>query len=96
VAKQGVRARYRETPYTTDEGKKRIDKSYDLYVDRAMIAQEFDALWAAQAALQAMTVTNATTANEILQVVQNVITNQKIHADWSAEEVNIRTSPAPR
>ena len=41
---------------------------------------------AAQAALQAMTVTNATTANEILQVVQNVITNQKIHADWSAEE----------
>ena len=52
VAGQGVRARYRETPYTTDEGKKRIDKSYDLYVDRAMIAQEFDALWAAQAALQ--------------------------------------------
>lgn len=52
VAKQGVRARYRETPYTNDEGKKRIDKSYDLYVDRAMIAQEFDALWAAQAALQ--------------------------------------------
>lgn len=52
VKGQGVRARYRETPYTTDEGKKRIDKSYDLYVDRAMIAQEFDALWAAQAALQ--------------------------------------------
>ena len=52
VAGQGVRARYRETPYTNDEGKKRIDKSYDLYVDRAMIAQEFDALWAAQAALQ--------------------------------------------
>lgn len=46
----GVRARYRETPYTTDEGKKRIDKRYDLYVDRAMVAQEFDALWAAQAA----------------------------------------------
>lgn len=41
---------------------------------------------AAQAALQAMTVTNGTTAEEILQVVQNVITNQKIHADWSAEE----------
>jgi CRISPR-associated endonuclease Csn1 len=52
VTGQGVRARYRETPHTTDEGKKRIDKSYDLYVDRAMIAQEFDALWAAQAALQ--------------------------------------------
>nr|WP_298213371.1 type II CRISPR RNA-guided endonuclease Cas9 [Acidovorax sp.] len=41
VKNQGVRARYRET-----------DKSYALYVDRAMIAQEFDALWAAQAALQ--------------------------------------------
>lgn len=52
VKNQGVRARYRETPMVTDEGKKRIDKSYDLYVDRAMIAQEFDALWAAQAALQ--------------------------------------------
>lgn len=52
VKGQGVRARYRETSYTSDEGKKRIDKSYDLYVDRAMIAQEFDALWAAQAALQ--------------------------------------------
>ncbi len=50
VKGQGVRARYRETPFTTDEGKKRIDKRYDLYVDRAMVAQEFDALWAAQAA----------------------------------------------
>ena len=48
---QGVRARYRETPFTTEEGKRRIDKSYDLYIDRAMIEQEFDALWAAQAAL---------------------------------------------
>lgn len=45
-----------------------------------------DVKTAAREALQAMTVTNATTANEILQVVQNVITNQKIHADWSAEE----------
>lgn len=45
-----------------------------------------DVKTAARAALQAMTVTNATTANEILQVVQNVITNQKIHADWPAEE----------
>ena len=46
----GLRARYRETPFTTDEGKRRIDKSYDLYIDRAMIEHEFDALWAAQAA----------------------------------------------
>ncbi|MCW5262183.1 type II CRISPR RNA-guided endonuclease Cas9 [Verminephrobacter eiseniae] len=50
VRDQWVRARYRETPSTTDEGKKRI--GYDLYVDRAMVEQEFDALWAAQAALQ--------------------------------------------
>lgn len=63
VAGQGVRARYRETPYTNDEGKKRIDKSYDLYVDRAMIAQEFDALWAAQAALQPALFTEAARAD---------------------------------
>lgn len=49
VVGQGVRARYRETPFITEEGKKRIDKRYDLYVERAMVAQEFDALWAAQA-----------------------------------------------
>ena len=41
---------------------------------------------AAQAALQAMTVTNATTADEILQAVQNVITNKKIDANWSSEK----------
>jgi len=63
VKGQGVRARYRETPYTTDEGKKRIDKSYDLYVDRAMIAQEFDALWVAQAALQPALFTEAARAD---------------------------------
>ena len=41
---------------------------------------------AAQAALQAMTVTNMTTAEEILQAVRNVITNKKIDANWSAEK----------
>ncbi|MDR2155360.1 MAG: type II CRISPR RNA-guided endonuclease Cas9 [Burkholderiaceae bacterium] len=50
VKGQGVRARYRETPMVTDEGKRRIDKSYDLYVERAMVAHEFDALWVAQVA----------------------------------------------
>lgn len=49
-AGQGTRARYRETRLTTEEGKNKIDKSYDLYVDRQMVADEFDALWAAQAA----------------------------------------------
>ena len=38
---------------------------------------------AAEEALKAKTVTNETTANEILQVVRNVITNKKIQATWS-------------
>lgn len=46
----GVRARYREQRVAKDDGKTRIDKSYDLYIDRAMIETEFDALWAKQAA----------------------------------------------
>ena len=45
-----VRARYRQVKVTKDDGKSRIDKSYDLYIDRAMIEAEFDALWVAQAA----------------------------------------------
>jgi CRISPR-associated endonuclease Csn1 len=44
-----VRARYRETRFVTAEGRNRIDKSYDLYIDRAMIEEEFDRLWAKQA-----------------------------------------------
>lgn len=48
VKGQGVRARYRETSILTDEGKKRVDKSYDLYVDRDMVAEEFDKLWEKQ------------------------------------------------
>jgi CRISPR-associated endonuclease Csn1 len=38
--REGVRARLR--------GKSAKDKAYDLYIDRAMIEAEFDALWAAQ------------------------------------------------
>lgn len=51
MAGQTVRARYRQTKITKDDGKTRIDKSYDLYIDRAMIEAEFDALWAKQALL---------------------------------------------
>lgn len=40
-----VRARYRENKVIKDDGKSRIDKSYDLYIDRAMIEAEFDSLW---------------------------------------------------
>lgn len=50
-AGQGTRARYRETRLTTDEGKSKIDKRYDFYVARHMVADEFDALWAKQASL---------------------------------------------
>ncbi len=46
-----VRARYRETKVPRDDGKTKIEKSYDLYIDRAMIETEFDALWAKQAEL---------------------------------------------
>ncbi len=46
-----VRARFRQTPYKTEDGKNRINKSYDLYIDRAMIEDEFDALWSKQASL---------------------------------------------
>ena len=49
-AGESVRARFRQKPYTREEGKKRIEKSYDLYIDRKMIEDEFDALWAAQSA----------------------------------------------
>lgn len=48
---QTVRARYREARVQRDDGKSRIEKSYDLYVDRSMIEAEFDALWTKQAAL---------------------------------------------
>ena len=46
-----VRARFRQNKVTKDDGKTRIDKSYDLYIDRAMIENEFDALWAKQTEL---------------------------------------------
>lgn len=48
-AGDGVRARYRQHRITKEDGKTKIDKSYDLYIDRAMIEAEFDALWASQA-----------------------------------------------
>lgn len=44
-----VRARYREQLLLRADGRSKIDRSYDLYIDRAMIAEEFDQLWASQA-----------------------------------------------
>jgi CRISPR-associated endonuclease Csn1 len=54
LAGETVRARYRQNKVVKDDGKTRIDKSYDLYIDRAMIAAEFDALWAKQFELNPM------------------------------------------
>ena len=54
-----VRARYRETKVIKDDGKSKIDKSYDLYIDRAMIEAEFDALWNKQTALNPTLFTEA-------------------------------------
>ncbi|MDD2701703.1 MAG: type II CRISPR RNA-guided endonuclease Cas9 [Sideroxydans sp.] len=50
-AKQTVRARYRQEKSLKEDGKTKIDKFYDLYIDRAMIEHEFDALWSKQADL---------------------------------------------
>lgn len=44
----GVRARYRQERVPRDDGKTRLNKYYDLYIDRAMIEGEFDLLWVKQ------------------------------------------------
>lgn len=64
AAGEKVRARYRQTPVIKDDGKTRIDKSYDLYIDRAMIEAEFDVLWAAQALINS-TLFNPTARDEL-------------------------------
>ncbi len=46
-----VRARYRQDKTIKDNGGTKIDKYYDLYIDRTMIEHEFDALWKKQAEL---------------------------------------------
>ncbi len=48
---QKVRARFNAARVAGEAGKTKIEKSYDLYVDRAMVEAEFDALWAKQAEL---------------------------------------------
>lgn len=46
-----VRARLRELKVQKEDGKSKNEKSYDLYIDRAMIEAEFDALWKKQSEL---------------------------------------------
>lgn len=50
-AGQTVRARHRQQRIEKEDGKTHTSKSYDLYIDRAMIEAEFDALWAKQSSL---------------------------------------------
>ncbi|MDD5057694.1 MAG: type II CRISPR RNA-guided endonuclease Cas9 [Sideroxydans sp.] len=46
-----VRARYHQDKIVKDDGKSKINKYYDLYIDRAMIEHEFDAIWKKQSEL---------------------------------------------
>ncbi len=47
-ARHPVRARLRTTRVLLDNGKARNHRAYDLYVDRRMVEDEFDALWERQ------------------------------------------------
>jgi CRISPR-associated endonuclease Csn1 len=58
-----VRARYRQEKVLKEDGKTKINKSYDLYIDRAMISDEFDALWATQTSLNPGLFTEAARAD---------------------------------
>lgn len=55
----GVRARYREQRIQKEDGKTKIDKSYDLYIDRSMTEAEFDALWTRQSTFNPAVFTEA-------------------------------------
>jgi CRISPR-associated endonuclease Csn1 len=46
-----VRARYRQHIVQREDGKTKTEMRYDLYIDRAMIEGEFDALWQKQSEL---------------------------------------------
>ena len=58
-----VRARYRQEKVVKEDGKTKINKSYDLYIDRAMISDEFDALWQKQTELNPALFTEAARAD---------------------------------
>lgn len=54
TAGETVRARYRERRETKEGIKPTVEKFYDLYLDRSMISDEFDTLWANQAKYDAV------------------------------------------
>ncbi len=45
---QPTRARLRQFTVQQDNGRNKIEKSYDLYIDRGMVEYEFEQLWSAQ------------------------------------------------
>ncbi len=59
AAGQTVRARYHQDRTLKNDGKTKIEKYYDLYIDRAMIEHEFDELWKKQAELNPALFTEA-------------------------------------
>jgi CRISPR-associated endonuclease Csn1 len=63
-----VRARYRQEKTIKDDGKTKINKYYDLYIDRAMIEHEFDELWKKQSELN-HTLFNEKARNELKDVL---------------------------
>ncbi|MDD3884794.1 MAG: type II CRISPR RNA-guided endonuclease Cas9 [Gallionella sp.] len=63
-----VRARYRQERTVKEDGKPKIDKYYDLYIDRSMIEHEFDALWKKQAELNPETF-NETVRDELKDIL---------------------------
>lgn len=63
AAGQTVRARYHQDKTIKEDGKTKINKYYDLYIDRAMVEHEFDALWAKQSELNPTQFTEAARAD---------------------------------
>ncbi|HCI51928.1 MAG TPA: type II CRISPR RNA-guided endonuclease Cas9 [Gallionella sp.] len=63
VAGLTVRARYHQDKTIKEDGKSKINKYYDLYIDRAMIEHEFDELWKKQAELNPTLFTEAARAD---------------------------------
>lgn len=68
AAGEPVRARLRETRVLRADGKTRINREYDLYVDRRMVEDEFDALWGTQAAISPQTFSEAA-RNELKDIL---------------------------
>jgi CRISPR-associated endonuclease Csn1 len=74
LAGDPTRARRREETVTKDDGKNKKLVSYDLYIDRAMVEHEFDALWAKQSSLNPQIYTDAIGAE-----FKDVLLHQRPH-----------------